>query len=135
MNFDQFTDVLKTCDVKVTPARLAILSVVERAEKHLSIDDIFERAKKDVPNLGIATTYRTVKMLCDFDLLIKHNFDDCDPLYEKKESKVHSHMVDVDTKKVEEFSSPKLEEIIKAIAKEKGFELVNYKVELYGKKI
>lgn len=134
MNFTQFTDVLKTCEVKVTPARLAILKVIESAEKHLSIDEIFERAQVDVPNLGIATTYRTVKMLCDFDLLIKHNFDDCDPLYEKKQNKVHSHMVDVDTKIVEEFDSSMLEKTLRQIAKEKGFDLVTYKLELYGKK-
>ncbi|MFV0627483.1 MAG: Fur family transcriptional regulator [Alphaproteobacteria bacterium] len=131
MDFDEFIEVLKGINIKITPARLAILSIFDKSDKHLSIDEIYSLAKNDVPNIGIATTYRTVKLLCDAGIIQKHNFDDCDTLYEKKSVKNHSHIVDVETKEVEEFTSDKITKAIMEITKELGYSLSNYRLELY----
>lgn len=134
MDFDEFIEVLKGINIKITPARLAILSIFDKSDKHLSIDDIYTLAKKDVPNIGIATTYRTVKLLCDAGIIQKHNFDDCETLYERKTLKNHNHIVDVESKDVEEFTSEKIKKAISEITNELGYNLVNYRLELYCKK-
>lgn len=134
MDFEEFAEVLKSMNTKVTPARLAILSIFEKNDGHLSIDDIYLLAKKEVPNIGIATTYRTVKLLYDSGLIEKHNFDGCETLYEKKSIKNHNHIVDVDTNQVQEFTNDKIKKVIDEIAKNMGFNLVNYRLELYGRK-
>ncbi|MDD4556931.1 MAG: Fur family transcriptional regulator [Alphaproteobacteria bacterium] len=131
MDFDEFIEILKGINIKITPARLAILSIFDKAEKHLSIDEIYMMAKKDVPNLGIATTYRTVKLLCDAGIIEKHNFEDCETLYEKKTVKNHSHIIDMESKEVEEFTSEKIKKAILEIAQDLGYDLVNYRLELY----
>lgn len=46
-----------------TQQREAIVDVIREANGPLTVPEILERAQKSVPGLGVATVYRTVKLL------------------------------------------------------------------------
>jgi Fur family ferric uptake transcriptional regulator len=48
-----------------TKQRDALAEVLERAERPLSVDELFEAASKRIKGLGVATVYRTVAVLLD----------------------------------------------------------------------
>lgn len=48
-----------------TRQRDLISRVLEQAEGPLGVNDILERAQSDLPGLGIATVYRTLKLLSE----------------------------------------------------------------------
>jgi len=48
-----------------TRQRETIVEVIHEAEGPLTVPEIFERAQERVPGLGIATVYRTVKLLSE----------------------------------------------------------------------
>ncbi len=48
-----------------TKQRDALAEVLERAERPLSIDELFEAASKQIKGLGVATVYRTIGSLLD----------------------------------------------------------------------
>ena len=48
-----------------TTQRDAILAVIQQAGGPLAVNEILDRAKNDVPSLGIATVYRNVKLLLE----------------------------------------------------------------------
>jgi Fur family ferric uptake transcriptional regulator len=47
----------------------------------------------------------------------------------------HHHLIDLDTGDVIEFQNLELEKLKEKIAKELGFDLVDHRLELYGKRI
>ncbi len=48
-----------------TRQREAILGVISRAEGPLSVPELLVRAQHDLPSLGVATVYRTLKLLAE----------------------------------------------------------------------
>lgn len=122
--------------LKMTNPRKVILKVLSEAQDHPSVDEVYERAKKEDKSISIATVYRTMSLLDELGLVVRHDFQENFSRYEiNNEDDHHHHLIDVDTGKVLEFQNEKLEELKIQIAKELGYELVDHTLELYGKKI
>ena len=94
------------------------------------------KASEKDSNISIATVYRTVKLFEEYGVIEKHDFKDGRSRYEPiQESNHHDHLIDIESGDVYEFSNSEIELIQKRIAEELGFELVDHRLELYGKKI
>lgn len=120
--------------LKMTGQRRAILKVLGQSEDHPSVEDVYERAKKLDESISIATVYRTLGLLDELDLVIRHEFQEGYSRYEVNWDH-HHHLVDLDTGKVIEFQNEELEKLKVKIAKDLGYELVDHRLELYGKKL
>ena len=103
---------------------------------HPDVNLIYMKASEKDSNISIATVYRTVKLFEEYGVIEKHDFKDGRSRYEPiQESNHHDHLIDIDSGDVYEFSNSEIELIQKRIAEELGFELVDHRLELYGKKI
>ena len=103
---------------------------------HPDVNLIYMRASEKDSNISIATVYRTVKLFEEYGVIEKHDFKDGRSRYEPiQESNHHDHLIDIESGDVYEFSNSEIEIIQKRIAEELGFELVDHRLELYGKKI
>ena len=103
---------------------------------HPDVNLIYMKASEKDRNISIATVYRTVKLFEEYGVIEKHDFKDGRSRYEPiQESNHHDHLIDIESGDVYEFSNTEIEAIQKRIAEELGFELVDHRLELYGKKI
>ena len=103
---------------------------------HPDVNLIYMKASEKDSNISIATVYRTVKLFEEYGVIEKHDFKDGRSRYEPiQESNHHDHLIDIESGDVYEFSNSEIEIIQKRIAEELGFELVDHRLELYGKKI
>ncbi|HHI88544.1 MAG TPA: transcriptional repressor, partial [Hellea balneolensis] len=55
--------------------------------------------------------------------------------YEASDDDHHDHLIDVETGDVIEFVDPDIERLQKKIAQKLGYELVDHRLELYGRPI
>jgi len=120
--------------LKMTGQRRTILKVLDQAQDHPSVEDVYDRAKKIDSSISIATVYRTLSLLDELDLVMKHEFQEGYSRYEINEEH-HHHLVDLETGKVLEFQNEELEALKEKIAHDLGYELVDHRLELYGKKL
>ena len=120
--------------LKMTGQRKVILQVLEEAEDHPSVEVVYERAKEIDSSISIATVYRTLNLLDELDLVIKHEFQEGYSRYEVNWDH-HHHLVDLETGEVIEFQNDELERIKHKIAEDLGYDLVDHRLELYGKKL
>jgi len=120
--------------LKMTGPRKVILKVLAEASDHPSVETVYERAKELDPSVSIATVYRTLNMLDELDLVTRHEFNESFSRYEAN-MEHHHHLIDMETGKVIEFQNEELEKLKIKIAEELGFELVDHRLELYGRKI
>ena len=100
-------------------------------ENSASVEDVYERAKKIDSSVSIATVYRTLSLLDELDLVIRHEFQEGYSRYEVNDDH-HHHLVDLETG---QFQNDELEKIKEQIARDLGYELVDHRLELYGKKL
>ncbi len=120
--------------LKMTGPRKVILQVLGSSEDHPSVEDVYERAKKIDSSVSIATVYRTLSLLDELDLVIRHEFQEGYSRYEVNDDH-HHHLVDLETGEVVEFQNDELEKIKEKIARDLGYELIDHRLELYGKKL
>ena len=120
--------------LKMTGQRKVILKVLGDAKDHPSVEDVYERAKDIDSSISIATVYRTLSLLDELDLVIRHEFQEGYSRYELNWDH-HHHLIDLETGKVVEFQNDELEKLKEKIARDLGYHLVDHRLELYGKKI
>ena len=132
----KFAETFKKKNINLTPSRTAIFDVIEKSDKHLTIEEIFSKAKKKDKTLGMATVYRTLNLLCDLSLVEKHEFDNCGIVYEKSENEDghHHHIVDIENQNLVEFFDDEIDNLLERIAKKHGYTMLGHKLEIYGKK-
>ena len=118
--------------IKLTENRCIIARVISKSDDHPDVDDVYRRALEVNPKIGIATVYRTVKMFEDLGVITKHDFGGGKARYEiADDDDHHDHIIDVTSDEVVEFFDQKLEDLKDKIAREKGYELIGHKLELY----
>ena len=136
-------DLKKICQdkgLRMTGQRIIIADMITELGGHPAghpdVNLIYMKASEKDSNISIATVYRTVKLFEEYGVIEKHDFKDGRSRYEPiQESNHHDHLIDIESGDVYEFSNSEIEVIQKRIAEELGFELVDHRLELYGKKI
>ena len=122
--------------IKLTENRRIVARVIEESQDHPDVEEVYSRASKINANIGIATVYRAVKMFEECGLIAKHDFGGGRARYEKLEGDDHhDHLIDITTDEVIEFFDEGLEKMKEKLAREKGYELVGHKLELYCRPI
>lgn len=119
--------------LKMTGQRRTILRIISEADDHPSVEMVHQRAKELDASVSVATVYRTLNVLDELNLVRRHEFNQNYARYETNLDH-HHHVIDVTNGEVIEFQDKKLEALIERIAARLGYELVDHKLELYGRK-
>ncbi|WMM23263.1 Fur family transcriptional regulator [Tissierella sp. MB52-C2] len=136
ININSIKGKLQNQGYKLTTQRRAILnSIIDNSEQHLSPEEVYNIVKKEYPDLGIATVYRTLQLFEKLDIVCKLNFDDGCSRYELStgpEGHHHHHLICLNCGKVIEVKLDLLEALEEEIEKEGQFTIVDHNVKFYG---
>ncbi len=127
--------ILQKCEAKglrMTEQRRTIATVLEAADDHPDVEELYNRAVLADPNISLATVYRTVKLLEESGILEKHEFGDGRARYETADREHHDHLIDMHSGEVIEFVDPDIEALQEKIAAKLGYRLMGHRLELYG---
>jgi len=120
--------------VKLTEQRKIIAKVMSSSKDHPDVDELYKRVLSIDPKISIATVYRTIKLFADEGIVTKHGFKGAKARYEELSESHHDHLIDIKTGEIIEFVDDEIEELQKKIAEKFGYDLVDHKLELYGRK-
>lgn len=124
---------LRNVGLKVTLPRLKILEILEgEGVRHKSAEDIYKALLGSNEDIGLATVYRVLTQFEAAGLVTRHHFENGMAVFELNRGAHHDHIVCVDCGRVEEFVDAAIEERQKAIAAERGFEIRDHSMILYG---
>ena len=126
------SDDLRKAGLKVTHPRTRILHLLEtEGTRHMGAEDIYRRLLASGEDIGLATVYRVLTQFEAAGLVLKHNFEGGQAVYEIDHGQHHDHMVDVESGKVIEFTSPEIELLQKQIADRHGYVIEEHSLVLY----
>lgn len=120
--------------LRMTDQRRIIAQVLSDADDHPDAEELYRRASEKDPNISLATVYRTVRLFADANIIETHDFRDGRARYETADADHHDHLIDVSSGEVIEFMDEEIEKLQHRIAEKLGYELVDHRLELYGKK-
>jgi Fur family transcriptional regulator, ferric uptake regulator len=129
------TKTLSERGIRLTRQRRLILQVMDEAEQHLDVDQIFDRAKRIDSGVHLVTVYRTIELLKKQGLI-----DELDLLhlrgdrhyYETHGPRDHIHVACLRCGKVREFESRLYEQLKSQIEKDFGMKVTISRTEVGG---
>ena len=130
--------IIERCEaqgLRMTDQRRTIARVLEAADDHPDVEELYARASAVDAGISLATMYRTVKLFEESGILEKLEFGDGRARYEDAEREHHDHLIDMNSGEVIEFVNAEIEALQEKIAREYGYELKGHRLELYGVKI
>ena len=129
------TTIIDRCEAKglrMTEQRRVIARVLEGADDHPDVEELYARASAVDPKISLATVYRTVKLFEEAGILDRLEFGDGRARYEDAERDHHDHLIDLHSGEVIEFVDAEIEALQEKIAAKLGYKLKGHKLELYG---
>lgn len=130
-----FNAFLDRQNLRKTVERNMILTVIFEMDTHFTVEKLQKALKKRKYYVSKSTLYKTVSLLVEAGLIIKHYFSpDSSAQYEKFFNIVHNHVYMEDTDEVFEFSDERINEVIKDIEKKYGVEAIRHSFTVYCNK-
>ena len=123
---------LRNAGLKITSARLKVLEILEtEAAHHLSAEAIYKSLLAAGEELGLATVYRVLAQFERAGLVIRHNFESGNAVFELADGTHHDHMVCLKTGDVIEFCDERIEQLQQEIADKHGYYIEDHSLVLY----
>ena len=136
---DDLKKKLQNSSYKLTHQRKVVLEVfVDNPGTHLSAEEVHDILKQRSADIGFATGYRSLELLCDKEIgiLQKIEFGDGCARYElnltEPNTHQHHHLICTKCKKVTEFSEDMLDALETDIMKKCGFKVTDHQVKFFG---
>ncbi len=83
--------------MKVTPQRRLIFKALENKTNHPTADDIYQEVKDIIPDISVATVYKTLNELVKLGLLLELRHDGEQSRFDPRTDR-HSHLLCIGTK-------------------------------------
>jgi Fur family ferric uptake transcriptional regulator len=124
---------LRKAGLKVTLPRLKVLEILEVSEqRHMSAEDVYKALLDMGEEIGLATVYRVLTQFEGAGLVSRLSIDGGHAVFELEDGAHHDHLLCVSCNQIEEFVDEIIEQRQHAIAKEKGFEMTEHSLYIYG---
>ena len=128
-----FEECLSDKKLKLTTQRSLILDTFLKEEGHISTEELYRKVVPKAPAIGLATVYRTLKLLVKCGLAHERQFGDGQTRYEHSYEHIHhDHLICKGCGKIVEFENPDIEKLQNKIAKKNKFKVYAHKLEIYG---
>ncbi|MCS7250411.1 MAG: transcriptional repressor [candidate division WOR-3 bacterium] len=115
--------------LKKSAKRERIIKFFFKVDKHLNVDELYEKLGKKVSR---STIYRTLKLLTKCGLAIEQKFEEKNRRYEPAHLSHHDHFICLKCGEIIEFNDKKIENTQNKIAQKYNFKIVSHKLEIYG---
>jgi len=104
-----------------------------KAKSHLAIDDLYNAVRKKNSRIGLATVYRTMRIICDCGLAEEVDFGDGVRRFEHKyQHQHHHHLVCIKCGRIIEVRSNQIEKLQKNLARQHNFAPTRDTMKIFG---
>ncbi|MFW6022186.1 MAG: Fur family transcriptional regulator [Bacillota bacterium] len=131
----KLTDIFRKNNYKLTSQRRNILEVmIENPDRHFSAEELYDEVKNINPDIGLATVYRTLELMCQINITHQLDFDSNYKRYEiSLKGRHHHHLICRECGKIIEFNDKALEGFEENLEKDYNFKIEDHKIKFYGK--
>ena len=127
-------NLLRQHGYKITSARRKILAAITRVHEHMTPAEIYARIRRDDPNIGLVTVYRTLEILTELGLICEmHVGGNCRSYLMRRPAEHHHHLVCSECGTVIDFTDCDLSGLESRLSKDKGFEIEGHILEFIGR--
>ena len=130
--FEIIIQKLRDSGHRITPQRLAIVTILARSEGHPSVETIHDQIKRDFPTMSLATIYKNIELIKSVGEVLELGFPDGSNRYDGNKPHPHPHVICIKCKKIVDSDLESLDEMKKEVALETNFKILNHRLDFFG---
>ncbi len=123
---------IRSSGLRMTRQRQLVLDVIAESQEHLDAEAIHALVKARGQRVGIATVYRTLALLKDIGLVQEHRLGEEHGHFEPAQETPHYHFNCLKCRRVIEFESPAVAEVVQSLIEREGIRVVEAHLSLSG---
>ena len=112
---------------RLTGPRRSVINVLDQKDEGFSAEEVCTQ----LPGVGRATVYRTIRLLVDAGVLCKLALPDGAPKYSLARFEHHHHTLCIDCGTINEFRDATIERLLRTIGADISGEIVGHRMEFY----
>lgn len=116
----------------MTPQRELIFRSFFEMDRHVSVDELYDRVRAKDQTVGYSTVWRNLKLICKVGLAEEVNLGDGVTRYDRVTQAPHGHLYCTECKELVEFEAEDVLKFLTSVAQEHRFETDSIKIELQG---
>ena len=117
--------------LRMTNQRELILTELKKSKKHLSADELYERVKKVMPRISLATVYRNLEILSEAGMIGKLEISGRQKRFDY-DTEEHDHIYCVQCHRVDNIVLDRRVEDQEHVGTAKGYTVTGMRVEFAG---
>lgn len=130
---DIFRNYIREKGLRSTRQREEILDAFFSAEKHITVEELFNAVRMKHAGIGYATVHRNLSLLCECGLADEIKIGTQKTRYEPKFGQQHhDHLICLRCGRFIEVNDNKIEKLQDKLAKKNNFIPIRHKLEIYG---
>ncbi|MDA8163242.1 MAG: transcriptional repressor [Desulfobacteraceae bacterium] len=122
---------MKHKKIRMTRQRGVILEELRAVKTHPTADEMYEKVKKRIPRISLATVYRNLEVLCGLGVIQKLDITGRQKRFDADTSN-HYHIKCIKCGKVDDLYSARPDAIEKAVEDHRGYEVLGHRLEFEG---
>ena len=123
---------LKGRDFRLTPQRLAILTILAGSEEHPSVDEIYTEVRKKFPTTSIATVYKTIALLKELNEVLELGFPDGSNRYDGNRPYPHPHVICMKCRKILDPEIASVDQLSEEMKNKTGYTISFHRLDFFG---
>ena len=117
---------------RLTPQRMAVLSILAESREHPSAQDIYQQVRRDFPMTSLATVYKTITLLREMGQVLELGYSHDSSRYDGYNPAPHPHLVCVNCKRIVDCECDAIGDLSRQIARESGYKMTGLRLDLLG---
>lgn len=130
--FEIMVQTLRDHGHRITPQRMAIAGILAGSEGHPSVEEIHAQITKDFPTMSLATVYKNIELMKSVGEVLELGFPNGSNRYDGNRPNPHPHLICIRCKKIVDLDLDSLNEMIKEVASETEFQVLNHRLDFFG---
>lgn len=125
-------DELREVDLRATPARVAVMSFLEKTKKPVDVSSVIDYLNVNGIKTDPATVFRMMNSLTQKGITMPIQFYEGKTRYELSNKEDHHHLICDNCGKVEDVSDKIIPTLEKEIRNKYGFKVLRHSLEFFG---
>ena len=119
--------------LKHSKKRESILNIFLNTKRHVSAEDLYQLVRRNHPEIGYTTVYRTLKLIVESGLAEKVDFDDGVKRFERKLGReYHAHFICTKCASNFEVFDANIKDLSAKLSSENKFQPQKHRLEIFG---
>jgi Fe2+ or Zn2+ uptake regulation protein len=126
---EQILETLEERGYRSTAPRRSVVQAVAGQERHFTAEELY----RQLPNLGRATIYRSLKILVETGVVCRVLLEDGDLHYQLSHRGHHHHLLCVECGMSQDLLGCDIEGVLDTTSARHGFQITGHWLEVYGR--